>query len=187
MIEISIRIIEKHATNNSMKLNLCILFLFLLLVSCNKGKAEKESLSENDWKVTMNILIDSCWNAQKTEQLKIISNEKFIRIMNGIEMAGDQEEIKAHMNVFFNGFPDMKLVINEIYNKNNRVFIKWTFTGTNTGVFGESPATGKKVKILGFSSVLLNTEGKIVKEDVFYNELDLLQQLGYTMKFPIVE
>ena len=81
----------------------------------------------------------------------------------------------------------MKLVINEIYNKNNRVFIKWTFTGTNTGVFGESPATGKKVKILGFSSVLLNTEGKIVKEDVFYNELDLLQQLGYTMKFPIVE
>ncbi len=170
-----------------MKLNLFILFFFLLLVSCNKGEAEKEILLENNYRVTMNILIDSCWNAQKTEQLKIISDEKFIRIMNGIEMAGNQEEIKAHMNVFFNGFPDMKLVLNEIYNSNNHVFIKWTFTGTNTGIFGESPATGKKVKILGFSSVLFNTQGKIIKEDVFYNELDLLQQLGYTMKLPIVE
>lgn len=170
-----------------MKTNLILLLFLLLLSSCTKNKVEQEFLSKNDWNAPLHILIDSCWNAQKIEQLKIISDEQFNRTMNGIEMAENQEEIKAHMNVYFNGFPDLKLVMNEIHSTNDHAFIEWTFTGTNTGIFGESPATGKKVKILGFSSVLFNKEGKILREDVFYNELDLLQQLGYTMKLPVVE
>jgi steroid delta-isomerase-like uncharacterized protein len=170
-----------------MKNNLQMLFFLFLLNSCNENKEMQNFSAENDWTISINILVDSCWNAQKTEQLKIISNEKFTRTMNGIEMAENQEEIKAHMQVFFNGFPDLKLEMNEIYSANNRAFTKWIFTGTNTGIFGESPATGKKVKILGSSVIYFNSQGKIIQEDVFYNELDLLQQLGYTINLPIVE
>jgi len=164
-----------------------LVFLYCILISCNSHNADSNFSSENSKIISLGILVDSCWNEQKTEQLKIISNEKFIRTMNGIEMAGNQEEIKAHMQVFFTAFPDMKLKINEFYSIYDRAFIKWTFTGTNTGSFGESPSTGKKVKILGSSTVIFNSEGKILEEDVFYNELDLLQQLGFTLNQPILE
>jgi steroid delta-isomerase-like uncharacterized protein len=164
-----------------------LFFLFCILISCNKNKVKSEFPPENGKTISLGILVDSCWNEQKLEQLKIISDEKFVRTMNGIEMAGNQEEIKAHMKVFFTGFPDMKLKINEIYTINDRAFTKWTFTGSNTGIFGESPATGKKVKVLGSSIILFNSEGKIVQEEVFYNELDLLQQLGFTLNYPILK
>lgn len=170
-----------------MKNNVLMLIFLFLLNSCNENKEAQKFSSENNWKIPINILVDSCWNAQKTVQLKIISNEKFMRTMNGIEMAGNQEEIKAHMQVYFNGFPDLELKMNEIYSADNRAFTKWIFTGTNTGIFGESPATGKKVKILGSSFIYFNNQGEIIREDVFYNELDLLQQLGYTINLPIVE
>ena len=65
--------------------------------------------------------------------------------------------------------------------------MKWHSTGTNTGRFGELPATGKKVKIEGLSHLYFNEDGKMYQEDVFYNELNLLQQLGYSLNPPIVE
>jgi len=63
----------------------------------------------------------------------------------------------------------------------------WTILGTNTGVFGESPPTGKKIKINGITHIKFDNKGKIIYEDVFYNELLLLQQLGYTLLPPTLE
>jgi len=77
--------------------------------------------------------------------------------------------------------------INEITFNENQAYFYWVFTGTNTGVFGEIPATGKKVIVKGFTIVHFNNEGQIFHENVYYNELDLLQQLGYTLLPPIVD
>ena len=57
----------------------------------------------------------------------------------------------------------------------------WELTGTNTGEFSGSPATGNKVKVTGLSRIHFNGEGKIDEENVFYNELDLMTQLGKTL------
>ena len=65
--------------------------------------------------------------------------------------------------------------------------MNWTATGTNTGTFGELKATGKKIKVSGASRIEFDQEGKIIFEDVFFNELSLLQQMGHTLTPPVVE
>jgi predicted ester cyclase len=59
----------------------------------------------------------------------------------------------------------------------------WTFTGTNTGPLRGLPPTVNKVK---FSGVAIDrvVDGKIVEEWIYYNLLDLFQQLGFTITSP---
>ncbi len=130
--------------------------------------------------------MDSCWNKGNSESLTTISTENFTRHLNGIRVAGSQKEMQAHMAVYFTAFPDLEVVFDSVHIKDNKVFMHWTSTGTNTGVFGEFPATGKKVKINGLSHLYFDDMGMLYQEDVYFNELDLLQQLGYTLNPPIV-
>jgi hypothetical protein len=120
-------------------------------------------------------------------KLKEVTATGVTRTINGIVVAHNQNEMQAAMTVFFKGFPDLIITLDNTTICKNTAFINWTFIGTNTDVFGETAATGKKVKISGCSSIKFNEEFKIIDETVFYNELELLQQLGYTFNKPIVE
>ena len=136
---------------------------------------------------TLNTYMDSCWNKGDISNLNGISSEEFIRNLNGITVVETQNEMRAHMRVFFKGFPDLAVKLDSTFVKNNTVFTHWTSTGTHTGMFGEIAATGKKVKINGLSQLYFDAEGRLIREDVVFNELGLLQQLGYTLNPPILE
>lgn len=171
-----------------MKKIVCISFLFyFILFACEKKQENTQQLNENRLKTSINNYVNQCWNNKDLELFEKLSTEKFIRNINGIKVANNQNEMQAAMNVFFKGFPDLKVDIKNITVKDSMAFVKWTFNGTNTGVFGEIAATGKKVKITGFTRATYSKEGKIKQEDVYYNELALLQQLGYKLIPPVVK
>ncbi len=169
--------------------------LVLMLMSCkNKDNRLREpdmnleKLSLNDTITNqVNVFLADFLNNRDSSKLASVVTPDFARFMNGIKVASNASELNASLNVFYTGFPDMHISKSSNYIKDNQVFVQWVFTGTNTGEFGEVPATGKKVKILGLSQLHFNEMGKMYQEDVFYNELDLLQQLGYTLKPPVME
>ena len=107
--------------------------------------------------------------------------------MNDIEVATENADLTANINVLFIAFPDLKLSVESIVAAENTVFVNWNIKATNTGVFGDNEATGKKIKISGLSRIDLNEESKIIYENVFYNELSLLQQVGYRLLKPNTE
>ena len=109
------------------------------------------------------------------------------RRVNTILVANNRSEVGANISVFLNGFPDLIITLDYLQISDGYAFLNWTFQGSNTGVFGEFPATGKKVKVSGISKIHFNSNGKIDEEDLYYNELDLLQQLGYTLTPPNFE
>jgi steroid delta-isomerase-like uncharacterized protein len=167
-----------------------VIYFFILSVVITACKTENKSaeLSMNDTLANnLNVFIDSCWNDQNVSKLNELVDKNFVRMLNGINVAKNENEMAAHMNVFFTGFPDLKIQYSDAYIEGNNIFMNWECTGSNTGVFGEMPATGKKVKIQGLSHLYFTKEGKMYKEDVYYNELDLLQQLGYSLKSPVLE
>jgi len=171
---------------------LLVVIFFVCALSCIKKKERKASLlalNTHDSLILNNLLtyIDSCWNKNDTTFLSDISTENFTRNLNGVLVASTKREMQAHMNVFFNAFPDMEVKLEEPHIKNNTAFFQWTSSGTHTGTFGQVRATGKKVKINGLSSLHFNSDGKLYQEDVAYNELGLLQQLGYTLNPPILD
>jgi predicted ester cyclase len=164
-----------------------ILILLVVITAC-KTENKSAELSMNDkLSNNLNVFIDSCWNDQNVSKLNELVSKDFVRMLNGINVAGNENEMAAHMNVFFTGFPDLKIEYSDAYIEGNNIFMNWECTGSNTGVFGEMRATGKKVKIQGLSHLYFTEEGKLYKEDVYYNELDMLQQLGYTLTSPVLE
>ena len=170
------------------KKELILLLLMFTVIGCTnnvdqeQSKQMKTAMSSN-----FKSFIDQAWNKKDMDSLRLVADEGYVRRLNGIEVAININELEANMNIFFMGFPDLEIRIDKSIIKDSLLFAKWTFKGTNTGVFGESPATGKSIVVHGFSELIFDTQGKIKKEDVYYNELELLQQLGYSLNPPIVE
>ena len=141
---------------------------------------QKEEMNKN----TVINFVSSIWNEKDLSQLDQFFSQEFKRRVNNVEIASNKEELTANIQVYLTGFPDLNLLIDDILPYHDQVIMNWTITGTNTGVFGEFPATGKKIKVSGLSHLSFDENGKISYEDIFYNELSLLQQLGYSLTPP---
>jgi steroid delta-isomerase-like uncharacterized protein len=83
--------------------------------------------------------------------------------------------------------PDLVMAFPEIIAKPDKIVAVWTMTGTQTGPMatpgGMMPGTGRKVSIIGMSIDYLK-EGKIAKEVVIFNALEMLMQLGFQLMPP---
>lgn len=165
------------------------MFLWLTCISCDDNRKSLESNHAHEVLITeiMKTYLDSCWNMGDIEKLKNITTVNFTRNLNGIPVAMNQSEMQAHMKIAFTGFPDLKVSVDSTFVKSNTIFTHWTATGTHTGRFGEMMPTGKKMKVSGLSQLYFNTEGNLAQESVVYNELNLLQQLGYTLNSPVLK
>lgn len=162
--------------------------VFFVFITCKQKQNQKDTLQlENNISATLEIMITECWNNKNMEKFKEIASEDFVRNVNDITIAKSRNEMEAAMNLFFTGFPDLNITLSNTIVKGNRIFTNWTATGTNTGVYGEVQATGKKVKFSGYAIDYYDESGKFIREDIYYNELMLLQQLGYRLSSPIVE
>ncbi|NNE01553.1 MAG: SnoaL-like domain-containing protein [Eudoraea sp.] len=161
--------------------------VLLCMLSCNTVAKEGNILAENSLKTNLNTYIDSCWNAKKLGMLTEIISDDFIRNLNGIPVAKGAIELESHINIYIKAFPNLEVTIDESIVQGNKIISTWTFTGANTGEFTEFEATGKKTKVNGVSIVHYDADGKMSREDTYYNELYLLQQLGYNLEPPIME
>ena len=168
---------------------LLIGLIVLLLASCDLKKQGQNNTSSKEiqMQITLDTLLEVCWNKKEITKLEMVMTEGVSRRVNSIIVAHDRKEVAANIAVFISGFPDLNITLSNLHISDNYAFYNWTFSGTNTGVFGEFPATGKKVKVSGMSMVIFNQEGKIIQEDVSYTELDFLQQLGYSLNPPNFE
>ena len=88
------------------------------------------------------------------------------------------------MNQFHTGFPDFKVSLDSYFLKDGKSYINWTCTGTNTGPFMDNPPSGKKMEIHGYSVWAFDSNGLAVQENAFFDNMDMLSQLGYTVTPP---
>ena len=97
------------------------------------------------------------------------------------------EALKEYYSYTHKAFPDLHATIDETIVKGDKIIWVWTFTATHTGPFhtplGDVPATGKKVQFSGVAIDRMD-EGKMVEEWVYFNVLQVLQQLGFTITPP---
>ena len=80
-------------------------------------------------------------------------------------------------------FSDFKGTVEELVVKGDKIWCRYTMTGTNTGPLGDLPPTGKTFRITGLA-VTRVANGKIVEDETFWNVLDFYQQLGFTLTPP---
>jgi steroid delta-isomerase-like uncharacterized protein len=85
--------------------------------------------------------------------------------------------IKAAIAEFRKACPDLRIEIEDVFATQNKVVIRYIGHGTQTGAYGEIPASGKTVKVRGIT-VFLIERGKIKTEWTEYDRLGMLRQLG---------
>jgi steroid delta-isomerase-like uncharacterized protein len=74
-------------------------------------------------------------------------------------------------------FPDLARTVDDLFAEGDKVVVRWSASGTNTGVFNGMPPTGKAATSSGITIFRLQ-DGRIVEEWSQSDMLGLLQQLG---------
>jgi steroid delta-isomerase-like uncharacterized protein len=97
------------------------------------------------------------------------------------------EALKNYYSNTHTAFSDFDASFGQMIVKADKIVWVWTFKATNTGSFhtplGDLPPTGKRVEFSGVAIDRIVNE-KIVEEWVYFNVLDLLQQVGFTITPP---
>lgn len=101
----------------------------------------------------------------------------------GLRNGGNREVAKAFNAVFPPAIPDLKMEIvrTVLDDSGDTVIYQWVGTGHHNGPLqlptGVVPATGRAATVPGILIVTLK-DGKIVREETYWNQIDLLAQLG---------
>lgn len=81
------------------------------------------------------------------------------------------------MTLFFSAFPDLQGTIEDLFAEGDRVAVRLTWRGTNSGSFNGMPPTNKKVAF-GTTNIFRLVNGKIAENWPQVDMMGLMQQLG---------
>jgi steroid delta-isomerase-like uncharacterized protein len=98
----------------------------------------------------------------------------------------DRSQLKRNVQGYRTGFPDLTITVSETVEAGEKVLVRWTARGTNSGSFLGQPPTGKQTKVDGIS-VSTFRNGKIVEDWTQWDALGLLQQLGIAPEMPTAQ
>ena len=98
---------------------------------------------------------------------------------NNQSKADYQKDVEAVIAAF----PDAKWAIEEILGEEDKIVVRWTFSGTQRKAWEEVPASGKRVTY-GGTTIFRLIEGRIA--EVWNNEnlLSLYRQMGFQITPP---
>lgn len=91
----------------------------------------------------------------------------------------DRDEYEAFLSMYFEAFPDLSFEIEEMISDSDgdRVGVRWSSHGTQTGDLMDLPATGESATVTGISFIHVE-DGKITAVYNNHDRLGLLEQLG---------
>jgi len=135
-----------------------------------------------DYSKELKPLVDKyneVWQTGNVSDLDAIMDPNFVRHSDPGTSAEGMINLKKVINEFKTAYPDVKLVSEEEIYSENRFAGRWSIMATNTGP-GAMPPTGKAIKFWGINIIHFQN-GKIVEEWDGFDNLPLMEQLGFMM------
>jgi steroid delta-isomerase-like uncharacterized protein len=93
-------------------------------------------------------LIDEGWNQGKLEVLDELVAEDAVSSPDDGPTSGRQAW-KDEIAYFRSMFPDLRFDIHDLFGADDKVALRWTATGTDTGGFMGRPPTGRRITSRG--------------------------------------
>jgi len=124
--------------------------------------------------------VEEIVNQNKPEVADEIIAPEYVYHGRGPEGRGP-EVVKEFVGTYRVAFPDIELTIEDMIAEGDRVAVRLSATGTNTGPLGDTPPTGKPVSLTAIF-VIRVAEGKVVEEWEVVDELGMMEQLGLVSK-----
>ena len=154
-----------------------VILLLCFTFSCQQQVEER--ITEEEAKVLIDRNLE-IWNEGKLAVVDKLYDPDYVQHALELEDIVGIDAFKDYVTLSLVSYPDFNVTIDELIVKGDKIVLRWTITGTNTGPLGELPPTDKKIR---FSGACINhvVNGKFVERWIYYNEATVLRQLGFTL------
>jgi predicted ester cyclase len=132
-------------------------------------------MSTEENKAIVRRLIEEGW--VNHDILKELFAEDVVWLGLGSNDIHDFESLKRAAATEKSGFPDWHFTVDDLVAESDKVFVRWTGTGTHTGEWSGFSPTGRQVKWQGANCIRI-VDGKIVEIWHLANILHMLGQLN---------
>jgi predicted ester cyclase len=167
-----------------------VLFVCLMILTCFALSAQmkdKPGMCEKKAKVLLDKVLE-VWNKGNMTLIPELYTPDAVATSSStpVPFVG-HEGIKQWIENSRAMMPDLVMAFPEVVVQGDKIAAIWTMTGTQSGPMvtpgGVLPPSGRKVNITGLFIDYLK-DGKMVKEVVIFNALEMLMQLGFTLNPP---
>ncbi len=155
-----------------------IIFLFLACSACSYTETTMVKSDPVEANIKMYTHVwDEIMNHRKLEFFNDSNFTKDVVMHASPADIVGIDSARAYYANFLTGFSNIQFTIKDIFGQGDKLVKHWNFKGTHTGVFFGIPATGKTLSIDGATLVRISG-GKIAEERDFFDNLDMMTQLG---------
>jgi steroid delta-isomerase-like uncharacterized protein len=162
-----------------------VIVALALVLACQPQMADT-GISRDEATAFINRVAEM-WNTRNLDMIDELYAPDVV--WHHVEFADDSiglEGAREYGRMGLAAFPDLDSVVDEILVDGDKVVLRFTQTGTNTGSWAGNPPTGRRFKASGVAIYQL-ADGKVVEQWDHLNELSLMRQLGYTLLPPAEE
>ena len=158
--------------------NIYFLILASLVIGCNQDS--KKALSQNSEQIEIDVkMYSELWDKFLSGDTDVINNTTFTEDVVVVTELGDIvgiDAVKDFYSNYLNGFSEIDFKIIDAFGRGNKLIKHYNFKGRHTGTFMGIPATGNYLNLSGTTIVTMR-DGRIAKEQDFFNMKSLLDQL----------
>ena len=162
---------------------LFLLSLSVLFFSCNQQSSEKcKSLESAQLSVEKNIETyktawESFFDNRDPSAVNLDSFDENVTVVTAEGNITGIDGFRDYYNNYLTGFSDAEFSFVDIFAQGDKLVKHWSFKGTHDGEMFGIPATNNKLEISGTTLVEMK-DGKVFKEQDFFDQLSFLTQLG---------
>jgi steroid delta-isomerase-like uncharacterized protein len=125
--------------------------------------------------------VEEVWNNKKPEMISLFVTQDYTRFSPSGVLRG-AEGLRQEYDTYVSAFPDTHLQIEDVVCEGDRVALRFTAAGTQTGQLMGVAASGKPVRV-ECTTMLRIADGKVAEERVVWDTLSLMQQIGAVGEF----
>ncbi len=134
-------------------------------------------MSTTDNKSVIRTFIEDVINQGRLERADDIVIGDFVELDPLPGQAQGKEGLKEMIRQMRSAFPDIRWIVDEMLAEGDKVFTRFTWSGTHQGAFLGVPATGRRIAVKGMVIDRL-VAGKMADSRILMDTLGMMQQLG---------
>jgi steroid delta-isomerase-like uncharacterized protein len=134
-------------------------------------------MSTNNNKSVISTFIEDVINQGRLERTDDIVMEDFVELDPLPGQAQGREGLKEVIRQMRSAFPDIRWTVDEMLAEGDKVFTRFTWSGTHEGAFLGIPGTGRRITVKGTVIDRL-VAGKMADSRILMDTLGMMQQLG---------
>jgi steroid delta-isomerase-like uncharacterized protein len=134
-------------------------------------------MSDLDNKAVVRRFYEDVLNARNADLLDDLAIEDYIEHDPFPGQGNGRADLKARVGMFFGAFNPLHFNIEDVIAEGDKVVVRWTNAGTDSGGFMGAPATGREFRIAGIDIHVVR-DGRLAEHWHVVDLLAQMQQLG---------